>query len=355
MPEFIFMLTKDDRTVEDALDVYERVRGLEGLRYVGFKDVGLPFGRLREMAARIREGGQKSMLEVVSEAEADELRSARAALDLGVDYLLGGTHAERVSEIVAGSSIVYCPFPGRVVDHPSKLRGSVEEIVQSAKRLAAMEEVGGLDLLAYRHDTADPSALTRAVVEAVDVPVIAAGSVDDGQKVRRLADAGVWGFTVGSAIFDDRFLSGGDAAPASDPVRRQVERVLNLAGRAQSPLEKVALAEKLSLFDEYWSPKIVGELNGQHVKLAKFRDEFVWHHHEDEDEMFLVVKGRLVMGLRDGDDVVLDEGEFLIVPRGVEHKPMADGEAHVLLFEPASTLNTGNIRNERTVEKLERV
>jgi len=119
-------------------------------------------------------------------------------------------------------------------------------------------------------------------------------------------------------------------------------------------MEKVNLAEKLGLFDEYWSPKIVGELNGQHVKLAKLKGEFVWHHHEAEDELFLVVKGQLVIKLKE-KDVVLEEGEFFIVPRGVEHKPVAEEEVHVLLFEPMSTLNTGNVRNERTVENLNRI
>ncbi len=119
-------------------------------------------------------------------------------------------------------------------------------------------------------------------------------------------------------------------------------------------MDKINLAEKLSLFTEHWSPKIVGELNGQQVKLAKLKGEFVWHHHEQEDELFLVLKGRLTIQLRDRE-VVLDEGECFIVPRGVEHKPVAHEEAHVLLFEPASTLNTGSIHNERTVENLERI
>lgn len=119
-------------------------------------------------------------------------------------------------------------------------------------------------------------------------------------------------------------------------------------------MDKINLAEKLSLFTEHWSPKIVGELNGQQVKLAKLKGEFVWHHHEQEDELFLVLKGRLTIQLRDRE-VVLDEGECLIVPSGVEHKPVAHEEAHVLLFEPASTLNTGSIHNERTVENLERI
>ena len=119
-------------------------------------------------------------------------------------------------------------------------------------------------------------------------------------------------------------------------------------------MEKVNLAQKLGLFGDYWSPKLVGELNGQHVKLVKLKGEFVWHHHEDEDELFLVLKGRLVIRLRDGE-IRLDEGEFVIVPRGVEHLPVAEEEAHVLLLEPASTLNTGNVHNERTVGELERL
>ena len=119
-------------------------------------------------------------------------------------------------------------------------------------------------------------------------------------------------------------------------------------------MQKVNLAEKFGLFDAYWSPRIVGELNGQQVKLAKLKGEFIWHQHAAEDELFLVVKGRLVIKFRDRD-VALEEGEFLIVPRGVEHQPVAEEEAHVLLFEPASTLNTGQVRTQRTVEELERI
>jgi len=119
-------------------------------------------------------------------------------------------------------------------------------------------------------------------------------------------------------------------------------------------MDKVNLAQKFSLFQDHWSPKIVAELNGQMVKLVKFEGEFVWHHHDVEDELFLVVKGRLVMHFRE-QSISVDEGEFIVVPRGVEHKPEAVGEAHVLLFEPGSTLNTGNVRNERTVEQLDMV
>src|SRR5580658_9823860 len=119
-------------------------------------------------------------------------------------------------------------------------------------------------------------------------------------------------------------------------------------------MDKVNLSEKLAQFSEQWKPKIVGEMNGQYVKLVKFIGEFVWHHHDHEDEMFLVVKGRFRMEFRDRH-VWLEEGEFLIVPRGVEHRPVAEQEAHVLLFEPATTLNTGNLLNERTVPELQRL
>ena len=117
-------------------------------------------------------------------------------------------------------------------------------------------------------------------------------------------------------------------------------------------MHKVNLAEKFSQFESYWDPKIVGELNDQYVKLAKFQGEFIWHHHENEDELFLVVKGKLIIKLRDGD-VELNEGEFYIIARGVEHLPVAEKEAHILLFEPKGTLNTGETDSDKTVHDLE--
>jgi mannose-6-phosphate isomerase-like protein (cupin superfamily) len=119
-------------------------------------------------------------------------------------------------------------------------------------------------------------------------------------------------------------------------------------------MEKVNLKQKFSLFTDYWKPRVAAELNGQQVRLVKLKGEFVWHQHDAEDELFLVVRGKLLIKFRDGD-VLLEEGEFLVVPAGVEHKPVAEQEAHVLLFEPKSTLNTGNVRNERTVEKLGKI
>jgi len=125
-------------------------------------------------------------------------------------------------------------------------------------------------------------------------------------------------------------------------------------------MDKINLLQKLSLIDDHWNPRIVGELNGQYLKLVKFKGPFTWHHHDAEDEMFLVVKGRFRMELREGDaaaqvqrDVWVEEGEFIIIQRGVEHRPVADEECHVLLFEPATTLNTGNVNDEFTVPKLD--
>ena len=119
-------------------------------------------------------------------------------------------------------------------------------------------------------------------------------------------------------------------------------------------MEKVNIAQKFTQIRDYWKPHIAAELNGQLVKLVKLKGEFVWHHHENEDEMFLVVKGRFRIEFRDRH-VRLEEGEFIVVPRGVEHRPVADEEAWILLFEPASTLNTGNVINDRTLRELERV
>ena len=119
-------------------------------------------------------------------------------------------------------------------------------------------------------------------------------------------------------------------------------------------MEKVNIAEKLALFNEHWKPKVVGELNGQHVRLAKFQGSFVWHKHDYEDELFLVIHGSFEMMFRD-KTVVVNEGEFIIVPRGVEHRPRADEEVHILLFEPAETLNTGNADDSRILRELERL
>jgi mannose-6-phosphate isomerase-like protein (cupin superfamily) len=147
--------------------------------------------------------------------------------------------------------------------------------------------------------------------------------------------------------------------PFSDPARAPLPaarsnpiRLIDHPGKLA--VNAINLAQKLSLFSDHWHPRIVGELNGQHVKLAKLQGEFVWHDHADEDELFLVLKGRLRMEFRD-HTVELGEGEILIVPRGVEHRPIADDEVHVLLFEPASTKHTGDVEHALTRHELERI
>jgi mannose-6-phosphate isomerase-like protein (cupin superfamily) len=119
-------------------------------------------------------------------------------------------------------------------------------------------------------------------------------------------------------------------------------------------MEKVIISEKFDQFTDHWNPRIIGELNGQHVKAVKLKGEFVWHHHDHEDELFLVVKGTLKMELRD-KTIEINPGEFLIVPRKVEHRPVADQEVEILLFEPASAVNTGNVENDRTRKQLEKI
>ncbi len=221
MSEFIFMLTRSDQTVPDALDVYESVRNV-GLKYVGFKDVGVTPQMLRDLVSAIRDGGHQVMLEVVSESMEDEFKSAEAAVELGVDYLLGGTHADEVSRMVAGSSVSYFPFPGRVAGHPSRLEGTVDDIVGSARTLAELPEVDGLDLLAYRQ-SGEVEPLVKQVVEAVTVPIVVAGSIETPEQIEMLSRCGIWGFTVGTAVFERRF------APGSTSLVDQVETILKLA------------------------------------------------------------------------------------------------------------------------------
>jgi mannose-6-phosphate isomerase-like protein (cupin superfamily) len=118
--------------------------------------------------------------------------------------------------------------------------------------------------------------------------------------------------------------------------------------------DKISITEKLAQFSDHWNPRIIAELNGQHVKIAKIKGEFVWHHHENEDELFWVIEGKLRMDFRD-KSVTLEPGEILVVPRGVEHRPVAEEECAIMMFEPAGTLNTGNVQNERTRDTLERI
>lgn len=224
--DFILMLTENDRTIPDAgrrLD--EALAG--GARHIGFKDVGLPVSELKGLTDTIRAAGGRSYLEVVSLDAGQELASARAAVALDVDCLLGGTRAEVVTEVIRAHPIRYYPFPGRILGHPSVLAGTEDEIVASARHLAALEHVHGLDLLAYRFE-GDVAALMARVCAAVEKPVIMAGSIDREARVFATAEAGAAGFTVGTAAL-------GGAFPADEPgFAGQVRALLDLAARGRA-------------------------------------------------------------------------------------------------------------------------
>ena len=206
MSHFILMLTENDATVSDAIATYDNLRD-SPLRYVGFKDVGLPITALKELSQRIRADGRKVMLEVVATSREAELESITAALEIGVDYLLGGRHVEDGLSLLRGSAIQYFPFAGHTVGHPTVLQGTMDEIVEDARRIASMPGVHGLDLLAYRFaGEGDPAELTKRVVQAVGVPVIAAGSIDREARVKAMIQANTWGFTIGSALFQEAFV-----------------------------------------------------------------------------------------------------------------------------------------------------
>jgi hypothetical protein len=218
LSEFVFMLTHGDRTIEHAAEIVPELADT-GLRYIGFKDVGADASRQRELTSLAHDAGLEVMLEVVSTSKEDELASLHAAAAAGVDWVLGGTHASDGVGILP-DSVRYCPFPGKVVDHPSVLLGTIDEIASDAERLTALDHVSGLDLLAYRHPTADHEALIREVVRRSSGPVIVAGSIATIDRAVTVVAAGAWGYTIGSAIFDG-LLPG--APSVADQVRRVVE------------------------------------------------------------------------------------------------------------------------------------
>jgi hypothetical protein len=222
VPEFVFMLTHHDATVANARQVYDQVRGA-GLRYVGFKDIGATPDELAAITRAAHSDGLEVMLEVVSTSEEDEVRSISAAGSIGVDWVLGGTHPERGREILAGTGMRYCPFPGIVVDHPSILKGEIPDIAEHARKLTGTPGIDGLDLLAYRHVSADPVSLVRAVAAAASGPVIVAGSVASARQIRDIGEAGAWGFTIGGAIFEGLLPGGPDLTD-------QIKAVLSAAG-----------------------------------------------------------------------------------------------------------------------------
>ncbi len=222
MSHFILMLTENDATVADAIAAYDSL-GRSPIHYVGFKDIGLPVAALKVLAQRIHADGREVMLEVVATSRETELESIKAALEIGVDYLLGGRHVEDALPLLSGSAVQYFPFAGRTVGHPTVLEGTIDEIVADARRIASLPGVHGLDLLAYRlAGKGDPAELTRRVVEAVEIPVIAAGSIDGEARVKAMIAVNTWGFTVGSALFQEAFV---DRRLSS-----QIDRIFKIEG-----------------------------------------------------------------------------------------------------------------------------
>ncbi len=202
--DFIFMLTRGDQTVDDALDVLEAVRPV-ALRHMGFKDVGVDPETLRCLNQGIKAMGATSYLEVVSTTPEACLNSARVAVEIGIDRLMGGTDVDAVLKIVKGTGIEYFPFPGVPQGHPTRLGGTPERIAAQCTRFGAMG-CAGADLLAYRATDADPLDLVRAARAAMPTGrLIAAGSVSTAAQISVLAEAGVDGFTIGSAVFDGSF------------------------------------------------------------------------------------------------------------------------------------------------------
>ena len=222
--DFIFMLTSNDRTVPDARARLEDVLA-GGARHIGFKDVGLPLTELKALSDEIRAAGGRSYLEVVSLDAESELASAKSAVELDVDCLLGGTRADEIVPIIRHHPIRYFPFPGEVVGYPSVLEGTVSEIASSARALTDLEGVHGLDLLAYRF-AGDVPELMRAVCAATEKPVVMAGSIDREQRVIAAAEAGASGFTVGTAALSGEFPADGTGLVA------QVQSILAMTGRA---------------------------------------------------------------------------------------------------------------------------
>lgn len=217
--DFIFMLTRGDRTIEDCLDLFESIAPV-GLKHVGFKDVGVSPETLKSLTAAIRQTGATTYMEVVSETPEACLRSARVARDLGIDRLLGGTQVAEIQSILAGTGTAYFPFPGRPVGHPTKLGGSAADVEAHCRSFVAAG-CAGADLLAYRATEADPLDLVRAARRGLgDKRLIVAGSITTRQRIAEVAAAGADAFTIGTAVFD------GSYSPTKGSILSQLRDVL---------------------------------------------------------------------------------------------------------------------------------
>ncbi len=206
MPELIVMLTYNDRTVENALELFDDMKDTP-VRHWGFKDVGLPKEETKELVRLMSDAGKTTYLEVVSLSEEEGLEGAELAVASGVDILMGTVFFDSISEFLKDKPVAYYPFLGNVHSHPTVLEGSVDEIVAHAKQLEA-KGVDGADLLTYRH-TGEAAGLLTAVVEATSVPIVCAGSIGSYARIDEVLAAKAWGFTVGTALFEEKFVPKG--------------------------------------------------------------------------------------------------------------------------------------------------
>lgn len=206
-PELIVMLTHNDMTVKNAFSLFELSQQLP-VQHWGFKDVGLPPDQMKELVKQMKKANKVTYLEVVSLSEEEGLRGAQIAVEAGFDILMGTVYFDSIQAYLKDKPVKYYPFPGHVHSHPSILDGSIEEIVNHARQLES-KGVDGLDLLAYRY-VGDARQLLKEVVAATKVPIVSAGSVASFQRIAEIWEAGAWGFTIGGAFFEGKFVPGGD-------------------------------------------------------------------------------------------------------------------------------------------------
>ncbi len=208
MAEFIFYLTYNDTTIWNALDIFNEIQDTT-VRNIGFKDVGLSLERLKELREAISKTGKKTFMEVVTINRETNILSAKMAVKLQVDCLMGSLpeYAQQVMDILKNTDIEFFPYIGRIIGHPCQLRGSIEEIVEQG-RLTEEMGVDGVDLLAYRYD-GDIESLMSSVINSLDIPIIVAGSINSLERVRKVSELGAWGFTIGTAILEKRIVPTG--------------------------------------------------------------------------------------------------------------------------------------------------
>jgi len=205
-PELIVMLTYNDKTVENALELFNRMKDTP-VTHWGFKDVGLPPAEMKKVVDSMNAAGKTTYLEVVSLTEAEGLAGAKLAAECGFHILMGTVFFDSINDYLKDKPVKYYPFPGHVHSHPSILDGTIDEIVQHARDMEA-KGVDGLDLLTYRY-TGDAPKLLREVVKATGVPLVSAGSIDSFDRIAEVRDTGAWGFTIGTAFFEKKFIPDG--------------------------------------------------------------------------------------------------------------------------------------------------